>query len=314
MVAAPAPSVGLPRAIRAGCDRPCVIDVRLVAPPSPILRVATGSGGSALLARGRVLASTGARPVPLTATGVGRRLVGGRAPGRMVGALTVVGTDADESQTSLTRPFVLGPRHPWTVAIGRTVAGRSVNVLLPPRAIRGLVVAALHGDEPATAATVRAALAGLDPQRVSWAVVVEANPDGLARGTRHNRRGVDLNRNFPARDWGRAPALSPGPRAASEPETRALLSLIGRLAPRRLLTVHAPLALVEDPRRGPLARRLATDIDLPLRRNIGYATPGSLGTWAEERRLPEVTLELPPGGVRPATVSALRTALTDPRP
>ena len=93
-----------------------------------------------------------------------------------------------------------------------------------------------------------------------------------------------------------------------------MFSLIGRLAPRRLLTVHAPLALVEDPRRGPLARRLATDIGLPLRRNIGYATPGSLGTWAEERGLPEVTLELPPGGVRPAAVSALRTALTDPRP
>jgi hypothetical protein len=35
-----------------------------------------------------------------------------------------------------------------------------------------------------------------------------------------------------------------------------------------------------------------------------------MGTWAEDRGIPDVTLELAPGGVRPAVVRALRAVLT----
>lgn len=64
--------------------------------------------------------------------------------------------------------------------------------------------------------------------------------------------GVDLNRDFPTRDWGSAQAVAPAPAAASEPKTRARIALIRDLRPAQIVTVHAPLGLVEGPRRGTL--------------------------------------------------------------
>ena len=61
--------------------------------------------------------------------------------------------------------------------------------------------------------------------------------------------GGDLNRNFPSKDWAAEPVhyrwhvdvtadieIGTGTEAASEPETRALLSLIGDLDPELILS------------------------------------------------------------------------------
>jgi len=142
--------------------------------------------------------------------------------------------------------------------------------------------------------------------------VVIANPDGYARRTRRNARDVDLNRNFPSRSWG--PAIRPGPHPASEPETRAILTLMHRLAPTSLLNLHAPQRLVEDPDLGALARWISRRTGLPLARSVGYATPGSLGDWSADRHLPEVTIELPHGGPSPAVVAAMADVLAGRAP
>ena len=65
---------------------------------------------------------------------------------------------------------------------------------------------AFHGNEPTGADVARQLIRylGSNPQVYTGrrlAVIAVVNPDGLARGTRENADGVDLNRNFPARNF-----------------------------------------------------------------------------------------------------------------
>ena len=87
-------------------------------------------------------------------------------------------------------------------------------------------------------------------------------------------------------------ALSPGAEPASEPETQALLALLERLHPRAVVSLHAALACIDDAGDSHLGRQLAARCGLPLLTEIGYPTPGSMGTWAGEQRLTLVTWEL----------------------
>jgi protein MpaA len=163
-----------------------------------------------------------------------------------------------------------------------------------------LVLAAIHGNEPETTVALSAALRAVAPRERRCAVVLCANPDGALLGTRGNSRCVDLNRNFATRTWA-APLpgeLATGSAPGSEPETRALVALVERLAPPHILSIHADLARVDDPRPTALGRWLAARSGLPLVADVGYPTPGSLGTWCAERGLPIVTLELEPLGAQ----------------
>lgn len=196
-------------------------------------------------------------------------------------------------------------RHPSTV-YGTSVDGLPLTVYLPASGSAELVVlAAIHGDEPETTVAVSEALRCLPTGDLQAAVILCGNPDGMVRGTRGNARGVDLNRNFPTSNWSPAEvfyksraedardmALSPGPEPASEPETRALLALLERLKPRAVVSLHSALACVDDSGASHLGRQLADRCALPFLTEIGYPTPGSMGTWAGERGLNLVTLEL----------------------
>ena len=169
------------------------------------------------------------------------------------------------------------------------------------------MVAAIHGEEPETAVALSSALRCLTTDDLRCAVVLCANPDGLARGTRGNARGVELNRNFPTSDWSASAAahhftrdepqdvlLSPGPHPGSEPEAQALMELVAATRPAGVVTFHAPLGCVLDPDLSPLARWLADASALPLRRDVPSPTPGTFDTWVREAcGLPAVTLELP---------------------
>lgn len=189
---------------------------------------------------------------------------------------------------------------------GSSVDGTALTVYLP-RSGRAevLIVAAIHGDEPETTVAVSEALRCLPEEELQAAVILCGNPDGTVRGTRGNARGIDLNRNFPTSNWRPDPvfyksrandardiALSPGPEAASEPETRALIALIDGLQPRAVVSLHSALACIDDSGASHLGRQLADRCALPFLTEIGYPTPGSMGTWAGERGLTLVTLEL----------------------
>jgi protein MpaA len=188
-----------------------------------------------------------------------------------------------------------------------------------------LILGGIHGDEASSArlawrflswASGRPALLGARRLVVAPAV----NPDGLAAATRQNARGVDLNRNFSAANWRAADPRNrgPGPQPASEPETRFVLALLERYRPARVVSIHAAAACVNyDGPAAALAHFMGRACGLPPKASIGYATPGSLGSFlGVDRAVPIVTLELatrsaqePP---RPRDLQALAAALFHP--
>ncbi|HXI14460.1 MAG TPA: murein tripeptide amidase MpaA [Thermoanaerobaculia bacterium] len=189
---------------------------------------------------------------------------------------------------------------------GASIKGIPLTVFLPDTGSTDIVVlAAIHGDEAETTVAVSEAMRCIPQGDLQAAVILCGNPDGMLRGTRGNGRGVDLNRNFPTSNWSPDPvfyksrandardiALSPGSAPASEPETTALLSLLDRLKPRAIVSLHSALACVDDAGASHLGRQLADRCALPFLTEIGYPTPGSMGTWAGEQGLNLVTLEL----------------------
>jgi murein peptide amidase A len=184
-----------------------------------------------------------------------------------------------------------------------------------------LVLCGVHGDE-------------ITPVKFCWDLINELKnnhtfqdklvvvaplvaPDSFLKSkpTRTNGRGVDVNRNFPTADW-KADAIKrwkqnlksdkrkfPGHSAASEQETIFQMNLILRYKPNKVVSVHAPLTLLDYD--GPslkaesgigaklLLEQMSSKAD-------GYKVsnypifPGSLGNWAgKEKKIPTYTLELP---------------------
>lgn len=210
-----------------------------------------------------------------------------------------------------TRPRALRGQLPGNAQrYGKTVLG--APLLWFPVSDRtcesGLIMAATHGDENAAAVTLSCALRSLEPHLRQHHVLLCVNPDGCQLGLRANARGVDLNRNFPSQNWQagetvyrwnsqadtRDVVLSTGAHPGSEPETAALCQLIEDIHPAWVVSFHDPLGCIDDPGHSALGTWLAGAFDLPLVTSVGYATPGSFGSWCGDRGLPCVTAEFPP--------------------
>lgn len=191
--------------------------------------------------------------------------------------------------------------------IGRSTEGREIVAARLPGADGGgsplLLMAGIHGNEPASVAAVldlatagQGEVAGGGPV---W-VVPALNPDGLLINQKDSARGIDLNRNFPARNWrpDHPPGYHPGSAPLSEPEAVCFAALVERIRPRAVVAVHAPFACInhDGPAAG-WAAAVAAACGWPAQADIGYPTPGSLGSWlGVDRGLPVLTIELPPGG------------------
>ena len=213
------------------------------------------------------------------------------------------------------------PTGEWAEAatLGRSLEGSPIRAMRVGEAARPatlLVVAGVHGDEPATVAAAidlgrRIQAGALAAPRPFW-LMAACNPDGLRRGIKNNARDVDLNRNFPAANFTAQhhPGYCPGAAPLSEPETRALVELIDREAIERVVAVHAPFACVNfDGPAADWAGEVAAACGWPVKADIGYPTPGSLGSWlGRDRGMPVLTLELPPGPLA-GFAAACRAAL-----
>jgi protein MpaA len=145
-------------------------------------------------------------------------------------------------------------------------------------------VGCIHGSEPAGIAIAKALAAqGADPvmRGADYWIVTDLNPDGVARATRQNAHGVDLNRNFPYL-WqpigARGASDYSGTAAGPEPETAAMVALVQRVRPTLAIWFHQHLAVVDDSE-GPIAaeRRFAALVGLPLAPLTDY--PGSAVGW-----------------------------------
>ena len=131
------------------------------------------------------------------------------------------------------------------------------------------------------------------------------NPDGMQLGKRTNSNGVDLNRNFPTKNWGQNKGENAtcddctsdyfgGVAPASEIETQFVINVIEKYSPSCILALHAPYKVVNyDGPAKEIAQEISKIIGYPAEGSIGYPTPGSFGTYCGvERNIPTITLEL----------------------
>lgn len=188
-----------------------------------------------------------------------------------------------------------------TIASAASVEGRPLRTVRrgdPDAPRRVLVIGSVHGNEPAGSAVVDLLRTRRAPGGAQIWTVRNLNPDGARRKQRGNARGVDLNRNFPHgwRPAGRGP-FYPGPRAASEPETRWAVALIRAVRPHVTVWLHQPYGFVVDTPAAEAAvvRRYARVARLSIRRLPRYR--GTATGWQNARSpgTSAFVVELPAG-------------------
>lgn len=196
-----------------------------------------------------------------------------------------------------------------------------------------LFMCGIHGDEhPSVYQCIKLVVDILfsSPSSYKNSRVVIApiiNPDGFLRKrpTRQNGRGVDVNRNFPTKDF-KKKALAqwkkkyrstkrkyPGKHGGSEIETQFQMMLIDKFNPQKIVTVHSPYGWldVDDPDSvitgdepdGFEFKNFKTEAkkiaSIMSKKSGNFRVmnfkiyPGSLGNYAAfERGIPTYTLEL----------------------
>jgi protein MpaA len=174
------------------------------------------------------------------------------------------------------------------------------------------------------------------------------NPDGFLKtpSTRQNKNGIDLNRNFPTKDFdsralvewkskeGGSKGKYPGEKGGSEIETLFQMMLIETHKPDKIISIHSPYGWldVNTPTPGETEQddadglnlheltRQANDIAQVMSRMSNNfrvknfkVYPGSLGNYAaRERGIPTYTLELESSDAvkGPAYWQRMRNAIT----
>jgi predicted deacylase len=195
------------------------------------------------------------------------------------GLLTVTATTAPVS-ASQPRPAVVQVR-----VIGHSVTGRAIRAFRvgnPASANKAVVMSTMHGNEPRTRLIVQSIRDGRPVHGIDLWLIPVVNPDGLARNTRKNAHGVDLNRNFPYRWAALSGSYYSGPHAASEPETRALMRFFSDVRPKRVVSFHQPLYGVDTStaKSRPFAIRLADGLNLPRKSlTCGGVCHGTFTEW-----------------------------------
>ncbi len=218
----------------------------------------------------------------------------------------------------LTGALGAGPLHAEVPGqtIGSSQDGRPLTVYevgSGPRAL--FIMGGQHGGPEVN--TVRLAWEllshfGENPQEIPpelrLVVMPEANPDGLARGSRQYVSGVDPNRNWGGADWASDAADSNGAfrrglggaEPFSEPETQAIRDYVLALKPALVINYHSRGGFILGGRAGTLAEAYAraSGYSRPtagaggVSGVLGYRATGSMNVWLGEQGIPGMLIEL----------------------
>lgn len=198
--------------------------------------------------------------------------------------------------------------------LGNEICLLAPSNFLPQKQEVSLVIGVFHGDEPQGKFLIDEYLKNYPTSKSlisrwkrnrgerSLLFIPCLNPDGMQLNQRTNANRVDLNRNFPTKNWGEDTSKAGnnpadyfgGKSAGSEIETQFVIDVIRAYQPKSILTLHAPYKVVNfDGPAKELAQKISDIIKYPVEESIGYPTPGSFGTYAGiERQIPTITLEL----------------------
>jgi murein peptide amidase A len=164
------------------------------------------------------------------------------------------------------------------------------------------LMAGVHGDEVEGVYVLKELFNWLKNEHslkdMPIVVIPILNVDGYRAQTRVNAHLVDLNRNLPTKDWSPAmtqPKYNPGPKALSEPENQFLVKLLDKYKPGIIISFHTwkPI-LNHNGNCQDIAEYLQKFNNYEMASDIGYPTPGSLGTFGVERYdSPVLTFECP---------------------
>jgi protein MpaA len=206
-------------------------------------------------------------------------------------------------------PFVFA-NGPAPVVIGYSVQGRPIEAYTFGQGeSRYLIVAGIHGGYEGNTVDLANQLIvyisdhpDVIPTGSTLYIISDMNPDAVARGrnagARVNANGVDLNRNFPAKNWAadwdhsncwNERPTTGGTSGGSEPETKTVMNFIMPRHIRAMISYHSA-ALGVFPGGNPWqpdSKKLAST----LSDATGYAYPpidigcvytGTLADWAVE--------------------------------
>jgi len=164
------------------------------------------------------------------------------------------------------------------------------------------LIGGVHGDEVEGVYVLKELFSWLKLEHslkdLPMVVVPILNVDGYRAQTRVNAHQVDLNRNLPTKDW--SPTFTqakynPGPKALSEPENQFLVRLFDKFKPGLIISFHTwkPILNYNGDCQD-VAEYLAQFNKYETSSDIGYPTPGSLGSFAVEKyNSPVLTFECP---------------------
>lgn len=156
-----------------------------------------------------------------------------------------------------------------------------------------LIIGGIHGDEPASVIAVIKLAKHLEknPHLIkNRAVLIPClNPDGLSIGTRTNGNGIDINRNFPSSTWSSEYIKNhnnPGQEPLSEPETLTAVEAINSYHPAMVIQMHQPFGAIYPDKNTPIeiAEKMSLITGFPISHDIGYPTPGSLGSFTAQHK------------------------------
>lgn len=166
-----------------------------------------------------------------------------------------------------------------------------------------LILGGVHGDEAEGVAAAQGLLAEFMKSfnyKLQVTLIPIFNPDGVLQHDRVNGAGIDLNRNMPTKDWSpkiAKPRYNPGKQAGSEPENQALIKFIESRKLELIISLHSydPMININGDCR-PEAEIIAKHTGYKITEDMGYPTPGSLGTYGgQEGRVPVITYEVQRG-------------------